>query len=243
VKVLVIPDVHLKPRIIKEANMIMENKHYDNAVFLGDFVDDWNRKYEVELYERTLDTLIGFLRIWNTSLVCLGNHDYSYWHALSEQGYSPFALSAVRRKINELFNSVEDTSRIAVVHRIDRVLFSHAGLRKDFVESWIDPVYFEDTDKVLEKVNRLGVRELWTDESPLWNRPELYVPEMYPEGYMQVVGHTPVMDVTYVPAHHTLYTDVFSTRRNGIPVGTARFIVVDTEKQSWSYVEQIRSDI
>lgn len=40
-KVLVIPDVHLKPWIFDQAFEIMENTDCELAVCLGDLVDDW----------------------------------------------------------------------------------------------------------------------------------------------------------------------------------------------------------
>ena len=41
-KVLIIPDVHLKPWIFDQAEDIMRDKDFDRAVFIGDLVDDWD---------------------------------------------------------------------------------------------------------------------------------------------------------------------------------------------------------
>ena len=42
-RVLVIPDVHLKPWIFDMADRIDEGS-YDDIVILGDLVDDWGKK-------------------------------------------------------------------------------------------------------------------------------------------------------------------------------------------------------
>ena len=39
--------------------------------------------------------------------------------------------------------------------------------------------------------------ELWCDASPIWARPQDGGIEMYPLGYLQVVGHTPVRKTDY----------------------------------------------
>ena len=46
-KILIIPDVHLKPHIIDEAAQCMCSGNYDIAVFLGDFVDDWEQQRNI----------------------------------------------------------------------------------------------------------------------------------------------------------------------------------------------------
>ena len=43
-KVLIIPDVHLKPWIFDQAEDIMRDKGFDRAVFIGDLVDDWDTR-------------------------------------------------------------------------------------------------------------------------------------------------------------------------------------------------------
>ena len=47
-KVFVIPDIHLKPWMLEEAEKAVEKVTYDQIVFLGDVVDDWYQ-------ERNLD--------------------------------------------------------------------------------------------------------------------------------------------------------------------------------------------
>lgn len=56
-KVLVIPDVHLKPWMFDQAKEIMVNTDIERAVCVGDLVDDWNCEEEVDLYEKTLNSV------------------------------------------------------------------------------------------------------------------------------------------------------------------------------------------
>ena len=60
-KALVIPDVHLKPYMFKEAAEWMRKGVADRAVCLMDIPDDWNREYDIELYaqQRNSPTLCG----------------------------------------------------------------------------------------------------------------------------------------------------------------------------------------
>ncbi len=52
-KVLIIPDVHLKPWIFDQAEDIMRDKGFERAVFIGDLVDDRDHESDVDLYEET----------------------------------------------------------------------------------------------------------------------------------------------------------------------------------------------
>ena len=53
-KVLIIPDVHLKPFMFKQAAELMERGIAKRAVCLMDIPDDWNKQFDISLYEQTL---------------------------------------------------------------------------------------------------------------------------------------------------------------------------------------------
>ena len=57
-KVLVIPDVHLKPQMFRQAAAIMNTRAADRAVCLMDIPDDWDREYDIALSEETYDEAI-----------------------------------------------------------------------------------------------------------------------------------------------------------------------------------------
>ena len=61
-KVLVIPDVHLKPWMFEQAAVLMREKKADRAVCLMDIPDDWGKEYDIALYEQTYDAAIDFAK-------------------------------------------------------------------------------------------------------------------------------------------------------------------------------------
>ena len=130
-KVLVIPDVHLKPWMFEQAAVLMRAKQADRAVCLMDIPDDWDREYDIALYEETYDEAIRFALEFPDTAWCYGNHDLSYfWHCL-ESGYSSMASATVQRKLLELRRTVPEDHPVQFVQKIDNVLFSHGGVRSD----------------------------------------------------------------------------------------------------------------
>lgn len=234
-KFLVIPDVHLKPWMFDQAMEIMQNTDCERAVCLGDLMDDWGKEREVELYRETLDKAIAFACSYPDTLWCYGNHDLAYlWDQYDHPGYSVRAAEFVRDKFEELRNALELPENLAVIHRADNVLFSHAGLTKEFVEVQLYDMQ-DDVDCVLETVNGFGVEELWEENSPLWARPQEGYLEMtmYPEDLFQVVGHTPVKEV--LEQENLITTDTFSTYSNGMSFGKEEFVWVDSVTTEWGY--------
>ena len=53
-KILVIPDVHLKPQMFKWWLQLYASGIADRAVCLMDIPDDWDKQYNVGLYEENL---------------------------------------------------------------------------------------------------------------------------------------------------------------------------------------------
>lgn len=136
-KILVIPDVHLKPQMFKQATALMHQGIADRAVCLMDIPDDWDKQYNVGLYEETYDEAIRFAKAFPETAWCYGNHDLSYlWHCL-ESGYSSMASMTVQRKLLDLREAVPEDNPIKYVQRIDNVLFSHGGVLNFFVEEYV----------------------------------------------------------------------------------------------------------
>lgn len=69
-KILVIPDVHLKPWIFDQATEIMINTDCDRAVCVGDLVDDWGMEDAVDCYEKTLRKAISFAERFPDTVWC-----------------------------------------------------------------------------------------------------------------------------------------------------------------------------
>ncbi len=222
-RVLVIPDVHLKPWIFDEADKV-DKSSYEDIVVLGDLVDDWGKGNDLGAYEETLNRAAEFGKEHGESLWCYGNHDVSYlWDAM-ESGYSVQARLTAIDGITKLERILED--RYKFVHRIDNVLFSHAGVTETFVLHSCG-YHVKEIDDILAKINRMGKQELWRDSSPIWARPQADFYRMFRDDLLyQVVGHTPVEEP--LDACGVLTLDLFSTYSNGDPFGNQKLYIVDT---------------
>jgi hypothetical protein len=231
-KILVIPDVHLKPWMFNRAKEIMDTGAAEKAVCLMDIPDDWGQEYNLGLYEDTFDAAIRFQKTLPDTLWCYGNHDLSYEWLQYESGFSSMAIPVVNEKLSALRRALPDKSQMAYIHRIDDVLFLHGGLTHAFVKYYASDVEYDDTDAVIEKINCLGRDEMWDDASPLWLRPQYYYEKMYRESnILQVVGHTPVEEIDRIG--NVISCDLFSTYRTGDQIGTQEFLLIDTA--TWEY--------
>jgi len=230
--ILVIPDIHLKGWMFDRATELMNYGMADKAVCLMDIPDEWGHGYDLDLYMETFDKAIKFARRFPETLWCYGNHDLSYIWMQPESGFSLFAVQTVSSKLAALRNSLPDDSRLAYIHRIDNVLFVHGGLTDAFVNTHASDIDYNDTDAVVDRINSLGFREIWDDASPIWHRPQYMNDKMYREkDLLQVVGHTPVQEIDRLG--NVFSCDLFSTYRNGDPIGTQEFVLLDTE--TWEY--------
>lgn len=236
-KVLVIPDIHLKKWIFDKAESMLNEGKADRAVCLMDIPDDWYMDFNTELYGDVFDRAIEFAKTYPDTLWCYGNHDVSYPWGRLETGYSPCAESIVISKLEELEETIQDSSKIAIIHRIDNVLFSHGGLCEEYVK-WLDSQlnyeenlqtnYFEkNIDEIIMIINNTIQDNLWKSISPLWLRPQHGDIEAYRrDKYMQVVGHTPVEEI--YEKNGFISTDVFSTYRDGRQIGESAFLVINS---------------
>jgi hypothetical protein len=210
------------------AAKLMDYGVADRSVCLMDIPDEWGHGHDLDLYAETFDRAINYAEMFPETLWCYGNHDLSYMWIQPESGFSSYAISTVNSKLAELRNTLEDDSRMAYAHRIDNVLFLHGGLTHGFVMRFASDIEYKDTDAVLERINSLGFREMWDDASPIWHRPQYDKEKLYREkDLLQVVGHTPVTKIE--KTGNVLSCDLFSTYKNGDPIGTKEFILIDTE--------------
>lgn len=235
-KVLVIPDVHLKPDMFTKADYIMERLVVDRAVCLMDIPDDWNKEYCIEAYVETFDRAIAFAKKYPNTLWTYGNHDLCYMWDERESGYSMAAAWTVRKKLLELKKALPEGNEIKYIHKIDNVLFCHGGLREEFVKWKVPSELHEDTEESIAWINNLCHDDMWNPYSPIWHRPQDYKAQLYKqEELLQVVGHTPVEEI--VREGNVISCDVFSTYANGRPIGTREFLLLDTENWKFSAVK------
>lgn len=241
-KVLVIPDIHLKYEMFDRAEKILEDGKADFAIQLGDMFDDWDMQFATAYYQRTAERAIEFQKKFPKTLWCMGNHDLGYYkpeYGRRETGHSKIMEQEMKELLQEMRGSGIHQK---IVHAVNTVVFSHAGI----TESWIDRQkrlinYPADgwvgVGDMLRLANNAALDELWLENSPIWARPQNEQLKLWwPERYMQVVGHTPMREITFVD--NLLSTDVFSTCQDGTPFGERRFAIVDTEKQSWESAKE-----
>lgn len=232
-RVLVIPDVHLKPEIFEMATRIMESSDCERVVCVGDIVDDWGCEKNTDLYEKTLKKAIEFAHKHRDTLWCYGNHDLAYlWDIYTHPGFSAYAQDIVRN----YFGQLDDMGNLAIMHRIDNVIFSHAGLTKEFVDYYMDDLRY-NVDAMIDSVNKYGKEVLWDDMSPLWARPQYHYEDgdVIPSEYLNVVGHTPMKSITQ--QGNLLTVDVFSTWSDGRPYGNREMCWVNTITREWGKVD------
>lgn len=248
-RIIVIPDVHLKPWMFESADKILGEGEADRAVVLGDLVDDWNCENNVRLYKDTLGAALLFQKDHPDTLWCKGNHDMSYlWtipcsgtsHNLNSQDAAISGLCELYFDGTDNSDKPVDKKTTAFVHKVDNVLFSHAGVSRMFVKEQCKGISSDNIDAVLSRINSLGEEKLWYDDSPIWLRPQKEYAggrtlDMYkPRTFLQVVGHTPVRKITQ--EKNIVSCDTFSLYRNGLPIGDEEFCVVDTVSKKWESV-------
>ena len=234
-KIVTIPDVHLKPFLFDYADDILEAGLADRAVCLMDIPDDWNMEFQVERYRETFDRAITFAKAHPDALWCYGNHDVSYPWGRLESGYSPYAERTVMSKLEELEQAMQEPGRINFIHRIDNVLFMHAGLSEEYVRMLGVDLLDADIDEVVAAINDAPGELLWHDESVLWLRPQYERRHIFrKERYTQVVGHTPVESINEKDG--VISTDVFSTYRDGRQIGESAMLVIDSVSRSYEII-------
>ena len=224
-KVLVIPDTHLKPKMFDLADKIMQERGVDYAVQLGDNFDDF-LCYD-DQYRNHNVRMLRFAHDYPKTVWLWGNHEISYILGRPVTG-NTFVGEDYARSYQEDFNP-------KFIHLDGKVLFSHAGVFQEFVDR-NGLAGCKTVEELTAKMNELDMVAFWQDDSPIWARPQyerLTVPRVL-EGYLQVVGHTPMREV--MREGGVVTTDVFSTNW-GQKIGVERMVVVDTAGPDFEVVE------
>lgn len=232
-KVLVIPDVHLKYDMFKQAQNFMEAGVADKAVCLMDIADDWHMQFQIDAYIRAYEEAINFAIDFPDTLWCYGNHDLCYLWNERETGYSLYADRIVCEMLGKLKQTVkEQGSSIRYIQKIDNVLFLHGGLTETFVKENVPMEKQNNIEDALYTINMLGHYEMWNDDSPIWYRPQERREQLYKESQLlQVVGHTPVKGILKVG--NVISCDTFSTYNNKTPIGSQEFLLIDTKTMEY----------
>lgn len=227
--ILVIPDVHLKSFMLDQADKIIDEQNPDLIMFLGDYVDDFNSTQQT--YKDFSARFFKFLTKHKDKVrLCWGNHDISYMIRKFVSGNKFYVYDIVI----ELCNLLEKNFDIKYVQKVDHLIFSHAGITDT---EWRQQFLDTSTQKSIDDYNSRKYSShthLWSDESPLWARPQIYKTKMasiYDEDCIrciQVIGHTPTKEILVNEKDSYISTDVFSTYSDGRKFGEEKFIIIDS---------------
>ena len=254
-KILVIPDTHLKPQIFDKADKILAAGKADYAICLGDYVDDWDCVGKPGVYQEHLERMVKFMYDHPETEWLVGNHDFAYMHldpGINCSGHSYECEGIVR----QYFAKMQHKVKFKLVVRRGKVIFSHAGLTQKFVEhqyartleNFADPKKkfgFHLTgnveDYIINDLNLVvhsehNYMDLWGNDSPLWAR-ETKLPMFKGDEYLQVIGHTPTKKIE--EKNGCVWTDAFSTYSYYPypPYGEEKFVIVNCSNGTWETVD------
>lgn len=254
-KYLICGDLHTKQNPLQK---VIDNAHlFDKIIFLGDYVDDWNKTPE-DSYE-LLRALLRFKKGNKDKVVLLfGNHDLSEWLGgkFMCSGYNPNVHSLID------YDLCRDQSLFSIAFEHKGWLFTHAGVCNGWLKDNKIELPKENRGKFLadtlnESFRLRGVdrehynlfqslstsgpmRGGWHSPSPLWADEMELKAEPIPN-CNQIVGHTPVSTITHHLARfengnsELYFCDTHSTYRNGEPIGDGTFLVMNFHEDGKVY--------
>lgn len=173
------------------------NQDFDEAIFLGDYFDSYTLSREKQYlnFRDLLDTVKKDSRI----KLCKGNHDmhYTKGYPIHEKysgydGRNYIMFSNLLEEADEYMN---------LIYIRDKHIFSHAGVTKTWLSFY--NIKLEEVNERFKKVPEIclfnGTNCYGDDfsQSPVWVRPNSLIEDCL-DGYIQVVGHTSVLDVSRV---------------------------------------------
>ncbi|MDR1903913.1 MAG: metallophosphoesterase, partial [Treponema sp.] len=171
-------------------------RDYEYFFFTGDYFDSFDIPFSKQF--RNFTEICKAARKDSRIKLCLGNHDYHYLRGVKNQQYSGFQ-DINYEKIGAVLEDNIDLLKILYVTG-DNYIISHAGVTAWFFNS-IGGTRVEDINGAFEKdrnVLNFNGENIYGDDitqSPIWVRPGSLQSNPLP-GYSQIVGHTPVRNIT-----------------------------------------------
>ena len=206
-RLAVIPDVHMRRKMLHFA-IDLQAEGYP-LVFLGDYADKGlkgnNPKFLRELFSFAMK---------HHAVLLVGNHDLAYLFPERKE----FIIDGYEAKNATEIADIYDEYRehFTFVHRVDKYIFSHAGLGTTLLDAMQKQHPDCSLDRIIETLNTTLPPELFyrsghnggTDpfDGPLWIRPEQYDGALAAEGITQVVGHSSQSSIRL--KHNLLMVDV-----------------------------------
>lgn len=200
-KVVALGDTHgrtiWKSIVIQEADA-------DLFVFIGDYFDTHYNVTPNQQIENFKDILEFKKKNQNKVILLLGNHDFHYLKGVQEK-YSGFQ-KFFQMDINEVLEPAVASGLVQMCFIYDKFVFTHAGVTntwcvrngidKNNLEESINQAFMTDLDSFYFAYGP-NMSQTGDDvtQSPIWVRlPSLF--EDAVTGYVYVVGHTPLQELT-----------------------------------------------
>ena len=192
-KILVLGDIHGRTCWVD----IIEKENPDKVIFLGDYVSTHDNISEEQQCLNLEDILNYKEANLNKVILLRGNHDDQHL------GYSWAECSGHSRSVSRYMISIKDRflTDTQWVYVEGNIIFSHAGISK----TWFNNFAFEDINLLnnCEPSEKFGFTpNSFYDyygnsitQPCVWIRPQVLVTDAL-DGYIQVVGHTPVKKIT-----------------------------------------------
>jgi hypothetical protein len=191
-KLMIIPDIH-GTTFWKQ--VVPKKDDYDYIVFLGDLPDNWVNKWPEQM--DNIKEIIQFKKDNMDKVKLLwGNHCTSYYLGEHCSGFQP----EHDIDLKEIFTLNKDL--FDVVFITNGYLFAHGGVST----RWMKAASIKDVSEINELFKVRPNYFRWVgpngygdnlNEGPLWIRPRS-LSQVAVRGYIQVVGHTEVNEITYM---------------------------------------------
>jgi len=234
-KILCISDIHLRREMF--SNKLQKIYNPDLTIFLGDYFDNWPETHKQT--EKTAIELAWSLQQPNR-IHLIGNHDAFY----ASGGKYAFECSGFTHQkleiINDYISQKMWQEQFKLVHIIDNIIFSHAGLSEAI---WFCP-FVKDIKKYIYDKEELAMKSLLTGEEV----PQLYASYLrgdyrrklghagctwmdwkefsLVEDYIQIVGHSKGTDVKLNMKNKNTFNFCLDTKNNHV-------LTIDTDKKEF----------
>lgn len=194
-KIIVIGDVHGED-IWKE----IVNKHPgEKLIFLGDYCDPYNKELsENDVIENLKKIILLKKKNPENVTLLLGNHDIQYIY--DEAFHCSRYMYSASIRLSRVFK--ENIALFEKVHYFKKILFTHAGITKEWLLTSFDNIQNID---VVQAINESqDTKALFACGIARWG-PELYGGIFWAdrrefenplEGWIQVAGHSRVPEIT-----------------------------------------------
>jgi hypothetical protein len=143
-KTLILSDIHTK---IDKLAVVFSEVDYDEAVFLGDWFDEWDDTVDSNV--KTYHCLANLMNQDNHHFL-YGNHDIMYFYHGNHTMCSGYAWEKWMA-LTDVFDMKKVEEKFKFYHKVDDWLLTHAGLTNHIAEQKIEgKITLEKAVKLLE---------------------------------------------------------------------------------------------